>query len=234
MNYLDIAKRTRQECDASGTGPAAVTNQSGESKRFVDWAADAWTEIQNRHQNWKWMRSRFTVNTVADDDTYAYSDCTDSKTSAAISRFSRWWWDDCIFPFRIYKQSDGIGTERWLTPIDHESFKRLYRLGTQVSGAPAHYTVDEDDNILLGPKPDAVYVVSGDYQRGAQVLAANDDEPDMPSRFHMLIVYHAMLKYAGFESAGDVWARAMALADPMMRNLEANQLPYPKMAPPLA
>jgi len=234
MNYLELAVKARQECGASGTGPAAVTNQTGESKRIVDWAADAWTEIQNRHENWKWMRSSFTFNTVLNDDTYAFGGCTDTKTSAAIARFARWWWENLEYSFRIYLQSSGVATEGWLIPMDYEQFKRRYRFGTQNNGFPAHYTIDEDDNILLGPKPNGVYVVSGDYQRGALVLAANSDTPDMPARFHMLIVYEAMLKYAGYESAQEVWTRAMAHRGVLMRQLEGNQLPQMKLAEPLA
>lgn len=237
MNYLELAMQTRQECDASGTGPAAVTNQAGESKRIVDWVKDAWTEIQNRHQNWRWMRSRFTLNTVAGDDTYAYTDATDSKTAAAIARFNRWWWqnEDGMQMVRIYKSSEGVATERRLIAVPSYSyFKYIYRIGTQNNGVPAHVSVDEDDNLVIGPKPDGVYVVSGEFQRGPQILAANADIPDCPTKYHLLIVYHAMMKYGGFEAAQEVFSRARALAEPMMRDLEATQLPEITLAEPLA
>jgi hypothetical protein len=47
----------------------------------------------------------------------------------------------------------------------------------------------------------------------------------MPTNFHMLVVYEAMKKYAGFESAPEVFTRANTEAKPMWRDLERNQLP---------
>lgn len=234
--YLQLCVDTQRECDIKGSEIAAVTNQVGELARIVAWVREAWREIQNRSTHWRWMRSTFTVNTVASDDTYAYTDCTDSRLSLAISRFKRWIIldDDGRSNVKIYLQSSGVGTERWLTYLDWSSFRAIYKVGTQNNQAPAHFTIDPQDNIVLGPKPDAVYVVSGEYQMSAQVLAANADTPEMPSDYHQLIVYRAMKKYAGFESAPDVLSRAVTEGNTVQRQLEFNQLPVPAQAPPLA
>lgn len=143
------------------------------------------------------MRRGFTVNTVANDGEYAYTDCTDTTTSIAIARFARWY--KGRYDWKCYLQSSGVGGEYFLQWVDWEAFKREYRFGTQTSGQPKYVSMDPSQKFVLGPKPSAVYVVSGDYQLGPQTLAADADTPEMPSRFHSVITYRALVKY-GFNS----------------------------------
>lgn len=236
MSYLSLCQDLRRECSISGTGPTATTGQTGEYLRVVTWIKNAYTEIQNRSARWRWMRSRFTVNTVADDSSYAYGDCTDSRLSAAISRFRRWWLldDEGYSNITAYLSSGGVSGEYYLIPLDWNDFRYLYRRGTQTSGVPAHVSVDPQNNLVLGPAPSAVYVVSGEYQMSAQVLAANADTPEMPSDFHQLIVYEAMRKYAGYQSAPEVMSRAVNEGNAILRDLELDQLPRMRVGGPLA
>lgn len=187
----------RQESTDSGTGPSAVTGQSGELARFVKWVKDAWTELQQETDDWLWMRRGFTVNTVAGTGEYAYGSCTDTTSLAAISRFARWY--KGRYDWKCYLQSAGVSGEYFLHWLEWEDFKRQYRFGAQTNGQPKHVSMDPSQKFVLGPKPSAVYVVSGDYQLGPQILTANADTPEMPERFHSLIVYRAMIKY-GFNS----------------------------------
>ena len=154
--------------------------------------------------------------------------------SDAIARFKRWRIMDRNDPPKIYLTSAGVGTQTWLTYLDWDDFKAIYRIGTQNSGYPAHIAIDPQKNLILGPAPNDIYTVTGDFVRGAQVLSANDDEPDMPSDYHDLIVYEAMQDYGYFESAPEVLARGKELAMTLTRQLEADQLPMFRMAGPLA
>lgn len=197
--YLELCSDLRQESTDSGSGPTAVTGQSGELARFVKWVKDAWTELQNEHDDWRWMQKYFSVSTVSGTGAYAYdaTGLTDTVSLAAITRFSRW--HTKPHDFKCYLSSGGVGGEYFLQWMNWEDFKLLYRKGTQTNGRPVHVSVDETNKFVLGPIPNAVYVVSGGYTIGPQILAANSDTPEMPSRFHSLIVYRAMIKY-GFNS----------------------------------
>jgi hypothetical protein len=234
--FLQLCQDASRECGVDSTGPSAVTGQTGEFLRLVNWVKNAHTELQNRYPNWRWMRKPFTVNTVASTDTYAYTACTDTETTAAITRFKRWWADDIYRAFTIYLTSGGVSGQRDLIWTPYEYFKRLYKFGPQQSntGPPIHVSVDDNNKIVLGPNPDAIYTVGGDYQRGAQVLAANADTPEMPSDFHQLPVYMAMKKFAGYESAPEVMTRAVNEGNVLMRQLELDQLPMMGLAEPLA
>lgn len=238
--YLALCKEVTRECDIAGASltdlPTAVTNQVGDLRRVVEWVKQAWTELQNRHPNWRWMRSTWSVNTVAADDTYAGTDCTDSRLSTTIDRFGRWIThdDEGYSNVKMYLSSGGVSGEGWLTFLPWNDFRAVYKIGTQNNGKSAHFTIDPQNNLVLGPKPDAVYVVTGEYQMSAQTLSADANTPEMPAQFHQLIVYRAMQKYAGFESASDVMVRAVTEGNKLLRQLEANQLPRILLAGPLA
>lgn len=234
--FLQLCKYTCRECGVAGGESAisAVANQTGELGRIVGYVANAWTEIQNRSPNWRWMRHGFTVNTVEDDDTYAYTDCTDTTASAVISRFSRWRLNDRNDPPKIYLTSAGVGTQNWMIWVPWESFSLIYRIGTQNSGYPVHITANPQDNIVIGPKPNGIYTVTSDYQRSAQILDEDADVPEMPTQFHMLIVYEAMRSYGYFESAPEVLAKGTEYGDRMMSDLRVNQLPGFRLGGPMA
>lgn len=234
--FLTGTQRLVDECLGAGSSarPTAVTGQVGRLKNMVQWYASAWVDIQSRHDNWRWMRKGFTFNTVAGTDTYAYGAVTDVATSVAITRFSRWWADDFEDPFKCYLQSAGVGGENFLIWIPWENFKYLYKRGTQNNGQPLHVSVDNDMQLVLGPKPDAVYVITGDYQRSPQVLAADGDTPEMPAQFHDLIWRRAMEMYGAHLAAPDAFQRAVHEGKRTLRALENNQLPKVWRAPPLA
>lgn len=227
--FLELAQDWRRNCGIAGSGPSSVIAQSEEITRGVKWLRDSYVEIQNDQPHWRWLRSEFTVDTVQDDDEYAYTDCTDTIASAAISRFARWWVDD----MKIYLTSSGVGTQTWMTHMDWSEFKRLFKVGSQTSGFPGFFSIDPREKLLLGAKPNGIYTVTGDYQKSPQVLAADDDEPEMPARFHQLIVYYAMRKYAAYMGAPDVWAEVKDQAATMMRDLRVSQIPTTQFAGPL-
>ena len=231
MTYIQLCRRTRQECGipaASNSIPSAVTGQAGELQKIVDFVAQAWVEIQNKHDSWRWMRRAFTVTTTTDQSEYASTACTDTTDVAAISRFKRWLIsDDTGYPtFSIYATASGVAAQQWLIYLPWGKFRSIYRFGTQTSGSPVHISITPAGKFALGPAPDSTgYTVGGDYQMGAKTLAADGDTPDMPGDFHMCIVYEAMKKYAGFESAPEVWDRAKSEGGPLMWALERDQLP---------
>lgn len=237
MNFREIVQRLHSETQSgSGSRPTTVVDQIGDIRRLVDWAASAYKDIQQRYPNWRWLRSEFSVNTVADDDTYVYGDCTDTNASAPISRFRAWWpLDDYgCYNVRMYLQSDGLAGQGYLPFVPWHYFRSLYRTGVQNSNKPAHITIDPQNRLVLGPKPNAVYVVSGEYQKGNQVLADDDDTPEMPADYHELVFYWAMEKYGASKVSVENFNRAHLEGGRLMRALEQNQLPEFQMPPPLA
>lgn len=218
----------------SPTVPVTVVNQTGNLGKAVRWAADAYNELQTSNDCWRWMRSRFTLNTVALTEEYAYSDCTDSRLSATIDRFSHWLITDRRNPPRAYLTSSGAGSQYHLQYIDWDTFCALYKIGNINPSMPAHITIDPQDNIVLGPTPNDDYTITGEYQMSQQELSADADVPEMPSQFHMLIVYEAMIKHAGDQLAEESMARAIRESGPLRSALMARQGPVFRRGRPMA
>lgn len=227
--FLELVQEAHRESGASGAEPSAVLNQTGEASRLVNWVKLEYRKIQIRHSNWRWLRKGFTLATVASDGSYEYSDCDDDDTAAAITRFSRWYTDE----FKIYLTSSGVGSEGWLSFWPWDTFKRTYRFGTQNDSSPVAISVDPANRLVLGPEPNDIYTISGDYQRGPQELTADADEPEMPERFHDLIWMGAVRRYAAYESAPEVWSEFKSQHSELMRSLEQDQLPEPSLGNPL-
>ena len=86
----------------------------------------------------------------------------------------------------------------------------------------------------MGLAPDAIYVLTGEYHRSAQILSADADEPEMPSDYHSLIKYQAMKYYGQYESAQEVVDRANDGIRRIMRQLIRNQGQPFRVGGPLA
>lgn len=228
--FLALCQSLRQNATDSGVGPATVIGQTGELARFVSWVSDGYVDLQNDRQDWKWLHKYFTVNATAGDGDYAYADCNDAVTGVAIDRFSHWW----QYEFKAYLTSDGVGTEYPLAWADWNWFRRIYRYGTQAPGQPRHVSVDNTMKFVLGPVPDAVYTVSGGYQRGPQILAVDADIPELPTRFHQLLMYEGLSRYGGNRIAPEAMVRAISEGGLLRSALEMDQLPTVGFGGPLA
>ena len=230
---MQLCQALRLEATDSGTGPSTVVSQTGELGRFCTWIASAWTELQQEREDWKWMRKSFTCPTVSGTSAYAYSatGLVDTVSLTAVSRFGSW--SKKRRDWKAYLTSGGVSGEYFLNLLDWESFKYLYRKGTQTSAQPVHVSIDPTMKFCLGPAPDAVYTVSGDYIIGPQTLALDADEPEMPSRFHRLITYEALSKYGGNRAAPEAMLRALTEGARLRAALELDQLPRFTMGRPM-
>ena len=223
MEFLELVQSLHYEAKLPGSAPSAVTGLSGRAADLVRWTAEAYNDIQREHDSrWKWLRSNWTVNTVDGTQTYDPGDCTDVDDAAVITRFSSWDFDDEELPF-IYLVSEGVATEREL-PVSHwQDFRPLYVKGSHTASVPAQMSADHLDTLYFGPKPNGIYKVSGSYWKSLQTLAADDDEPEMPANYHMLVVYRALLKYAYNTVSQEVLARAQTEGTPLEDALVLNQ-----------
>ena len=225
MTYLELCKRLRQEVNAAGTGPSTVLSQTGESRRFVDWIATADEDIQRLHNAWLFMVGSFTINTVASDGSYSASDCV-----VPITDLREWKRNT----FKIYSSASGVGTERKLDFIEYQDWYDIYNTGTQTSGQPTLFTIGNDLSIKISPKPDGVYVLSGEYQKSVTTMDADADTPNYPSEFHMAAVYRAMMKYGRYAGAQEVYQYGENEYKKIIKEMRRSQLPIVLPAGPLA
>lgn len=232
MTFLELCQRVFQECAVSGTLDTTI-DQTGENKRIVDWTAQAYKDICQRHDNWRFLRSDFTLSTVASTQAYLPTGATDTRLSASIleAGFDRWW-DDTL---RIYLSSAGVGTQNFLGFTNYPLFRDRWLFQSPGNQMPSTFSIrPDDDALLLGATPDAVYVITGQYQRFPVALEADDDEPLMRAQYHMAIVWAAVKNYAGFEEDGGLYDHAQREFSPIDDSLERKELPAFELGCPLA
>lgn len=223
MTFLQLAARLRQECAGSGTGPTSVVGQTGELKRICDWIATADEDVQRLHNEWKFMVGSFTLDTVAADGSYLAADCIAPVTDL------RDWRRETL---KIYQTS--VADETPLQWIDYQVWYEAYGTGTPSSARPAFFAIGNDMSIKLGPVPNAVYRVSGEYQKAVTTLAADADTPLYLSEYHMLAVYRGMMKYGRYTGAQEVYQDGENEYKRMLRQMERTQLPRLRLAGALA
>ena len=214
MTYIELCKRLRQEVGASGAD-VTVSGATGEWKRLCDWIAEAYNEIQRDNLGkWHWLRTTKTFTTTASQSEYDYASAPLSLTDFAS------WRDNS---FRLYKN---IGDEFFLDQWNYSDFRDYYIIGNNrtTEARPQSITISPTKSLILGLVPDDAYTVVTEYYKSPESLASDSDEPDMPSRFHMAIVYKAMTYYALYENASEHLVRGENLFDQIYAELMADQL----------
>lgn len=185
--------------------------------------------IQELHPNWMWMRNSMSFPVVADQATYTLAQIV--STGTGFSNFGNWERNS----FRAYLTSLGTVDERPLTYRPYDDWRDMWQIGSIRTSAsqPVDFTILPALGIGLGPTPIAGYTISGDYYKVATELSASTDEPGLPSQFHMLIVYRAMMLYAAGEAAGEIFQIGNNLYKEMLNRLELQQLPEVEIGEPM-
>lgn len=213
--YLQLCQRLRQEGGISGSD-STVVSAAGEWKRVCDWVAQAYVEIQEDQTNWEWMRATKSFATIANQAEYAYA-----SSPILLTSFSKW----RDGSFRIY--STDVGDEHQLIQMRYDYFREIYRIGnnTTTYGYPSIISVSPTKSLFLALPPDGIYTVTGEYYTAPTVLAADADIPAMPTRFHLAIVYKAMMYLGGYEVAAEIYQRGEKGYKEMYGRLMSDQLP---------
>lgn len=189
--YLELAKKVARE---SGTiDPAAITSVTGLTGRpnkIVQWVEQAYTNIQNSRRDWGWLIEGFSQPLAQGTAVY-------TPASFNLTRFSNWVPDkDCWYmPVTVYDPTIGTSDESAIIQIPHELWRTKYNRGDLSStywNRPTEWAISPRNEICFGPIPDKAYQVRGQYQKGPQTLATGSDIPEMPSRFHDMIVWEAI------------------------------------------
>jgi hypothetical protein len=217
MTFLQMAQAAKRE-SGLGSGPVSVDTSSGDDARFFHWVAWAWRDIDLLHEGWSWRRGSADALTNGTRVLSATSDFN-------LSDFGSWLPASREYQPSTYKTSDGVSTERPLRFVEYDSFRALFSLGTHTSAPIQVWTVAPNGDFLVGPTPDAEHFVRAEYIKDHVPMSADDDEPALPTRFHMLIVWRALREYGGYDAASEVWQRADGNFKTMMPALSQACLP---------
>lgn len=210
MNFLAIVKQAVIESGLHDTGPTTVIGQTGDFAKFVAWVQQEWLDIQISNPAWQWMRQTATLTTSADKDKY-----TATELNLDVRDF------DLQQP-KVYLSSAGVSGELHLEPISYDDYRYSCALGLKQTGQPQQIA-EYKEALYLYPVPDDEYIVTFDYYTNEQALTANLDVPNMPARFHRMLVDGALIRYAMNDDAPEIAMVAGARYAQMRSWLERSQ-----------
>lgn len=229
MTRLDLVNSLIQECGVSGGPVSTAVGLTGSQLRCATWVDAAWNEVQTEHDDWDWMRSSNLLGsgasfvTLPGIATYPLG-TTAGQVGIAVDSFGKWDRET----FRCYTTTVGTNDEQFLDNIPYDVWRDGYMLGAlrSVQTRPYVVAVGPDQSVNVGPPSNGLYTITADYFVAPSVMTADGNVPTgLPLRFHMLIVYRAMMKYASFESAPEVYSRGQSEYNLMFNQLEAVRLP---------
>lgn len=187
--YLDLSRLLVSELGvAGGSGPSAVTGQTGELKNIVQWVAEADVYIQNLWDDWRFLWTHVTGQVATQgSDTIAYV-------------------TDLAEPVH-----DGLVLNAGLTTaykpewMDWAQFRSRY--GTtpkRTASRVVHWSVSPDQVIHLSHLVGADQAWSLDYYRQPVRMAANGDRSPIPEAMDRIIIARAAIIYGTREDAPEI------------------------------
>jgi len=211
MNRLQLCKRLRELAGIAGTGPTTTLGQTGELGRVVGWIDDSYADICDKRQDWEFLRNDFSFNCTAAQSVYPQATVTNHAN----------WKDDSL---RCYLTT--TNDEQWLTYIPWDIFRdtRLKGATRDVTGRPIQFSIKPDKSLVLYPIPDDAYTIDGEFYRTAAVMTADTDTPIF-QRFHMAIVFNALMRYAAYIADPMLYAYGQKEYGRLINKIDANNTP---------
>lgn len=223
--FLQLCSLLATRSGAIGTAPVTVAGQTGRQAKCVDWIMNAWEIIQSDFADWNWMQAEVAATAL----TISQTGYTGAQLGIA-TRFAAFKGDrdvDGILyrPWTLYDNSIGQSDERALREISFVQWRETYDRGSHDAQRPTVYALAPDNTIRFGSKPDKAYRVRGEYRKTPQILAADADTPEMPDRFHQIIVWRAIMLIAGHDESDPAYNQAAQKYGEIMLALQRECLP---------
>jgi len=219
QTFLELTQRLAHECQLPVDGVTGVTGATGQEFDLFAWISQAALEIDEMREDWAYLlvHPGVSFTTVAGQQLY-----TPTQAGIAAADVSKW----RINTFRNYLTSSGYPSELAMTHLEYDAWLSSEKFGakrtTQVR--PMVFTITPEKSIGL-QCPLAGYTVIADYYREPVVLEADANEPLIPPRYRMAIVYKAMMEYGAEENDATLHNRAERLFTNMLHRMERTQLP---------
>jgi hypothetical protein len=202
MNYLQLVQEALTRSGMRTPLPSTLANATDSVVDWKDWVQDSWRELQEESTNW-WFRQRL-------DQTLAISASTDEYAMPS---------DLETLNYRTLTIYTTAKTDE--TPVQHVHYEdwRVYKDTVSSSeGRPTYITERPDGVLQLWPVPDQAYTLRYDGVWDIDTMAVDADTPGLnragvqllPDRYHWVIVWDAVRRYAEHHQEPEVLARAQA------------------------
>lgn len=212
LNYLQICERIVADYGiAGGTGPAAVTGQTGELRNICNWVADAAEHVDNMWLDWKYLWKRYSETMTIGQ----YQAPAPSEAGVLVRLWN---------PKRMKIREPG-GQWVELQYVERPEFEDTIE-PSENEGMASHFTIMPDNSIILDSIANVAYELKGEFWRRPVRLSANTSLPLIPGEFWRIIVARALITYGDREDAPEILSGAQAEFIDVLDKLEADQLEH--------
>jgi hypothetical protein len=168
MNKLEIVNKVNTLAGTQGSVDN-VSSTSGYQTTLVAMVDLAYLSIQTHREDWKFLYEEVVplVEVPADpvNDLPSYSNIDISET------------------YRILYEKE---------PLREYSYDKWLTMDQPAANEPSQYTKHPDGTIIFNPF-DTNYYVTLQYFKVPDTIVTNSDIPVLPTKYHMLIVYKALI-----------------------------------------
>lgn len=207
MNFLTMVQRVRELSGMQGTGPTSVSNTVGVDSVIVRFVQHAYRDIQNKREEWTWLRKDVSFSTTIGKHIYTTTDIL-----GALHDDLKDYKTDTI---RILSN----GSTSYMRELDEYAMERKY-LDDTTQGVPSEFSIDTSDNsLVLRVIPDGPYTVSFSYFQIPQELTLDADIPRMPVAYHDAIIYEALRKLSVYLKTPEIYSEYAAQAQILLGQL---------------
>ena len=252
MNKLQLVQQLAR--NSGDYRPIDRISYSGIIGSYAGWIDDAWRDLQSGGL-WRWMRGTAVAFASEGQSRIHWSRCYDQDTGLRIPTFNQWRTEiegGIDFPRYVRVDDADVGEDGQIAnPLSAltknyglelvvpyatwDSWRAAYDLGQDFRGAPSLVSVSPNNDLVVGPRPSdgTHYRIRMDYFKGPNVLVEDDDEPELPQQFHMLIVYDALLHVGHDRARQELVDSSREFSSQMRSQLEAAQTEQVTFAGPL-
>ena len=221
MNFLEIAKRVRQECGISGDGPSNVSGQAGMYAKIIGWVQAAHEELQQLHSEWNFDWAMAEKPLVAGQEFYGLANDWGLDFKKAQ--------DGGLY---VYRTADGPAAKTWVPIVDWAMLRALRT--PNITGTPIYAAMTPDERLCFHPIPDAGITAVLEYYQNPKVMSDNTDTPRMPARFHMAIVWRAVMFWCAHDKDPELMQSASQDYRSLVQKMTITELPKMADMEPLA
>ena len=209
FDYLRLCQTVRREVNVSGSGPSAVTSQTGQLGEIVEMVWQSTLYVESLWEDWKFLWTEYS-STIA----------TSSQTPLVTKPTDFGFWHRNAF-WLDYSGANPIK----LDFLEWDEYRDNFGFGSLSNAQPGRVVIKPDNTIQVEVPADQSYTISGEYWKTPTVLAANTDEPGIPTRFRRVIVARAKIMWADVHAKPHLLDLGTAEYEDMLTRLEGDQLP---------
>ena len=217
--FLDLVQRATIECGYAGDPPATLLGASGELLQLMGWVNQSWMDLQQKHPDWgfKLQSPGVSFATVAGQRIY-----TPTQAGVTLGDVTMWKRET----FRVYHTATGTPSEVRMSWYAYDDWRDSFDIGSLKTAQvfPVNFSITPELSLAI-QCPLAGYTVTGDYYQIATPLEVDEDEPDLPAQYRMVIVYATMKFYGAFQSAPEVYDRGSEQYRVLVNKLEQRYCP---------